>query len=104
MLLSDVQRVSIEAIRKKLVVEVEYVREEDGAVTCRLMEPFDVGPGRRSRNGEPKFWGWCLTHDRIEQKTISNILSMRITDQQFDPRVRTQHFRSAPQYWIPRSW
>jgi len=104
MKLSEVKRVVTEAIQNKLVVEVDYIREEDGARTCRMMEPFDVAVGRRSKKGEIKFWGWCLFHNRIEQKTISNIISISITDHHFDPKVREQTFRSPPSYRIPRNW
>lgn len=104
MKLSEVKRIVTKAIQNKLVVEVDYIREEDGARTCRMMEPFDVAAGKRSKKGEIKFWCWCLFHNRIEQKTISNIISIRITDQHFDPKVREKSFSSLPKYWIPRNW
>ena len=104
MRLSDVETTVTEAIQSKLVVEVDYIREEDGARTCRMMEPFDVTAGRRSRNGEVKFWGWCQFHGRIEQKTILNIISIRLTDQSFDPKERERTFKSLPSYRIPRNW
>lgn len=100
----DVEEVVAKAIHTKRVIEVDYIREEDGARTCRMMEPFDVAAGKRSRNGEVKFWGWCLFHDRIEQKTIPNIISITVTDQNFDPKLREQHFTSPPSYRIPRNW
>lgn len=104
MRLGEVIKIITEAIQKKLVVEVDYIREEDGVRTCRMMEPFDVAAGQRSKTGEKKFWGWCLFHDRIEQKTIDNIISIRITEQHFDPKVREQTFASTPNYQIPRNW
>ena len=45
-----------------------------------------------------------MFHDRIEQKTIGNIISMRITAQHFDPKVREQTFSYKPDYEIPRNW
>lgn len=101
---SEVEAIVTEAIQSKRVVEVDYIREEDGARTCRMMEPFDGAPGRRSTSGEVKFWGWCQTHNSIEQKTIPNIISIRTTDQKFDPRVRERTFSSPPRYRIPRKW
>jgi predicted DNA-binding transcriptional regulator YafY len=101
---SEVTIIITEAIQSKKVVEVDYIREEDGARTCRMMEPFDIAVGRRSKNGEIKFWGWCRFHNRIEQKTIPNIISIQITDQHFDPQVRQRTFTSPPNYWIPRNW
>ena len=104
MKLGEVESIIAEAIQNKRVVEVDYIREEDGVRTCRMMEPFDVSAGRRSRTGEVKFWGWCLFHNRIEQKTIPNIITIRPTQQNFDPKLREQTFSSPPQYWIPRDW
>ena len=104
MKLDQVERVVTEAINSKLVIEVDYIREEDGVRTYRMMEPFDVAAGRRSKTGEVKFWGWCLFHNRIEQKTINNIISITITDQHFDPKVREDTFSSPPSYTIPRDW
>lgn len=100
----DVESIVVEAIHSKHVVEVDYIREEDSARTCRLMEPFDVAAGRRSKNDELKFWGWCQFHNRIEQKTIPNIISVTITDQGFDPEMRERTFTSPPNYRIPRNW
>ena len=104
MKLGEVESIIAEAIQNKRVVEVDYIREEDGARTCRMMEPFDVAAGRRSKTGEVKFWGWCQFHNRIEQKTIPNIISIHPTEQNFDPKLREQTFSSPPQYWIPRDW
>ena len=104
MRLDEVEDIVTEAIENKLVVEVDYIRQEDGVRTCRLMEPFDVAVGSRSKTGEKKFWGWCLFHDRIEQKTISSIISISLTAQHFDPKVRESLFSSPPRYTIPRSW
>ncbi len=104
MILTDVQRIIAEAIQNKVIVEVNYIREEDGAITCRMMEPFDVAAGRRSKNGEIKFWGWCLYHNRIEQKTIFNIISIYLTEKHFDPKIRERTFSTPPRYWIPRNW
>ena len=100
----EVETIIAEAIQSKLIVEVDYIREEDGARTCRMMEPFDVAAGRRSRNGEIKFWGWCQSHNRIEQKTIPNIISIRTTENNFDPKMREQTFSSRPRYRLPRDW
>lgn len=83
---ADVERVVQEAVKQRRMVEVDYVRS-DGAKTSRMMEPFEVGPGMRSRTGEPKFWGWCADHSRIEQRTLSNIIAMRITDEPYDPEA-----------------
>src|SRR5579863_1009951 len=98
MRLGEVESIIAEAIQGKYVVEVDYIREEDGVRTCRMMEPFDVAAGRRSINGEMKFWGWCQFHDRIEQKTIPNIITISITDQSFDPKMRERTFNSLPSY------
>ncbi len=103
MKLDEVECVVTEAINSKLVIEVDYIRE-DGVRTCRMMEPFDVAAGIRSKTGELKFWGWCLFHNRIEQKTISNIIPINIKDQHFDPKIREDTFSSAQNYRIPRNW
>jgi predicted DNA-binding transcriptional regulator YafY len=87
----EATKVVEEARRLSRVVEVDYVRH-DGVRTIRLLEPFDVGPGVRSKTGENKFWGWCIEHDRVEQRTLSNIVSMRITDQEFDPKEHEKYF------------
>jgi len=104
MRLGEVETIIAEAIQNKRVIEVDYIREEDDARTCRMMEPFDVAAGRRSTTGELKLWGWCQFHNRIEQKTIPNIISIRPVDQSFDPQVRERTFRTAPNYRIPRNW
>jgi len=104
MLSSEVETIVTPAIQNKLIVEVEYARDEDGATTCRMMEPFDVAPGRRSKKKEVKFWGWCLFHGRIEQKTPSRISLIRLTTQSFDPSLRERTFSSPSNYLIPRNW
>jgi predicted DNA-binding transcriptional regulator YafY len=104
MLLGKAIKIVTEAIEKKLVIEMDYIKEEDGARTCRLMEPLDIAVGRRSKSTEKKFWGWCLYHDRIEQKTVCNIISIRLTEKHFDPKVREMTFKTIPQYEIPRNW
>ena len=104
MLLSELEPIVTQAIQAKKVIEVDYIREEDSARTCRLMEPFDIAAGRRAKSPELRFWGWCLFHDRIEQKIIANIISVQITDQSFDPKVCERTFKSPPTYRIPRSW
>ena len=101
---SECESIVAEAICQKLRVEVEYIRGADGVRTCRIMEPFDVAPGSRSRTNEFKFWGWCLHHNTIEGRTIANIISIRILDQHFDPSIRERSFSSRPRYRIPRNW
>jgi len=104
MKLQEVIDIITGAINEKLVVEVDYIRGTDGIRTCRLMEPFDVAPMRRGRTGKIMFWGWCLYHNRIEQKHPQNIISIKITDQHFDPKIRERTFSSPPRYTIPRDW
>lgn len=43
---SEIETIVTSAIQNKLVVEVDYLREEGGGRSCRLMEPFDVAPGK----------------------------------------------------------
>ncbi len=100
----EVERVVSQAIRRKLVLEVDYIRQEDGVRTSHRMEPFDVAAGRRSRSDELRFWGWCRFHNRIEQKIIPNIISIRVTDEHFDPKIREKTFSSRPIYRLPREW
>lgn len=102
MKLDEVDRVIREAIQKIRVVEVTYIRGEDGVRTCRIMEPFDVAPGQRYKTGKTMFWGWCRYHNRLESKIPTNIISIEITDETFDPEIREKNFRSAPKYKIPR--
>jgi len=104
MRLAEVIKIITEAIQKKLVVEVTYIRGEDGVRTCRMMEPFDVAIGRRYKVAGTKFWGWCQYHNRMEAKTPANIISIKITDKAFDPKVRERTFSSSPNYKIPRNW
>jgi hypothetical protein len=104
MKLDDVKSICTEAIQKRLVVEVTYVREDDGVTTCRMMEPFDVAIGRNYTTPETKFWGWCQYHNRIEAKTPANIISISMTDKEFDPIAREKQFSSRPKYTIPRDW
>jgi hypothetical protein len=91
MQIADVEEMVAEAIRRRKLVAVEYVRK-DGLRATRLLEPFEVGPGVRSTTGEPKLWGWCTEHNRIEQRTLPNILSIVITDYDFDPEVHRRLF------------
>ncbi len=100
----EFEKIVTEAIQNKFIVEVEYIRQGDSVRTCRLMEPFDIASARNSQNFEEKFWGWCLTHNRMEQKSIPNIISIKITDQHFDPLIREETFSTPPDYWIPRTW
>lgn len=101
--LDELEKIVSEAVQKKLVVEVEYVRK-DGKRTRMLVEPIDVAAGKRSKTGELKFWSWCLYHNRIEQRTIPNIISMRITGQHFDPKARAKILSAFPGFRIPRDW
>jgi len=104
MRLDEVIGIVTEAIQKKLVVEVDYIRGEDGVQTCRMMEPFDVAIGKHYKVAGKKFWGWCLYHNRMEAKTPDNIISIKITDKLFDPKIREATFSSSPNYQIPRNW
>jgi hypothetical protein len=40
----------------------------------------------------------------VEQKTIDNIISIKITEQHFAPKIREQTFSSVPRYEIARNW
>ncbi len=104
MLLSEVINIATEAIQKKLVVEVDYNRKEDGILTCRIMEPFDVAARSDSEISENKLLGWCLFHNRIEKKPVENITSMKITNMPFDPKIRESTLIALPKYQIPRNW
>ena len=104
MKLDEVVKVVTEAIQKKLVVEVTYIREEDGVRTCRMMEPFDVAVGKRHKIGRRMFWGWCREHDCIESKAPANIISIRMTDETFEPKIREKTFGSPARYEIKRDW
>lgn len=104
MKLDEVVKIITDAIQKKLVVEVTYIRGADGVRTCRMMEPFDVAIGRRHKTGRKMFWGWCQYHNRLESKTPANIISIEITDETFDPEIREKTFSSEPEYTIPRNW
>jgi predicted DNA-binding transcriptional regulator YafY len=88
MRVEDAEAIVSTAIKQRKLVSVDYVKH-DGTRSTRLLEPFDVGPGKRSITGEPKFWGWCRDHNRVEQRTIRNIVSMHVTDISFDP---TEHW------------
>jgi len=89
-----------EAINDKRVIEVDYIRKEDGVSTCRLMEPYDVKPHAKSKTGKLMLWAWCLQHDRIEQKYPENITGLRIMGQSFVPRT----FNGPVSYRLPRNW
>jgi len=102
MKLDEVVKMITEAIQKKRVVEVTYIRGVDGVRTCRMMEPFDVAIGQSYKSGKTMFWGWCRYHNRMESKTPANIISIEITDETFDPEIREKTFRRAPRYKIPR--
>lgn len=103
MTLSEAERIVMKAIREKLIIEMDYVKK-DGTRICRLMEPFDIKEDSRSKTREMVFWGWDLTRDRTEQRKIPSIISIRITDQHFDPKIRERTFKTRPDYRIPRDW
>ncbi len=98
------ESVIIEAIRAKEVVVVTYRHVQDGLVTIREMEPFDISRGRRSPSSRRSFWGWCLFHRRMERKHLSGILRVERTGRAFDPSVRERTFRSRPRYVVSREW
>lgn len=98
--IQDLDVIVKKTIDTRQVLEVTYVRKDDGHTTCRLMEPYDVNAGKRSIIGKLMFWGWCLTHDRIEQKLPENIISIKIIDKIFTPR----NFPNPTNYRIPRNW
>ena len=104
MKIDEVVKIITEAIQRKLVVEVNYIRGEDGVRTCRMMEPFDVAIGQRHKTGRKMFWGWCQYHNRLESKTPANIISIKVTDGTFNPEIREKTFSSPPRYTIHRNW
>ncbi|HUW47082.1 MAG TPA: WYL domain-containing protein [Dehalococcoidia bacterium] len=104
MKLDEVVKRITEAIQKKRVVEVTYIRGEDGVRTCRMMEPFDVAIGRRHKTGRKMFWGWCREHNELESKIPANIISIEITDETFNPKIREKTFGSPARYEIKRDW
>jgi predicted DNA-binding transcriptional regulator YafY len=79
MRLIEVQDIVREALHRGRVIAVDYVRA-DGVRTTRLMDPVAVDAGARSRTGELKLWAWCRDHDRLEQRTVGNIIAITITD------------------------
>ena len=92
----EVATIVREAIRQRKLVSVDYVRH-DGTRAARLLEPFDVGPGKRAKSDEPKLWAWCKEHNRVEQRTIRNIVSIHITDIFFDPSEHWGQFTATKQ-------
>ncbi len=103
MTLSECERIVTKAIRGKLVIEVDYTKK-DGSRSRKLLEPFDIKSRSRSKSDELVLWGWCLVRERMVERLIPNILSIKITDQHFDPKVREREFSDPPDYRIPRDW
>ncbi|VVB59624.1 WYL domain protein [uncultured archaeon] len=99
----EIEKIIRDAIQNKLIVEIEYIRK-DGTKATRMMEPFDIKPSGRSKEGPLMFWGWCLFHNRIEQRRLDSIVSLRVTGEHFDPKIRERTFSSPPVYSIPRDW
>ncbi len=98
---AEAEKIITDAIRQKYIIEVEYTRK-DGTKASRMMEPFDIKLSGRSN--VLMFWGWCLFHNRIEQRRLDSIASLRATDEHFDPKIRERTFSSPPTYKIPREW
>jgi len=102
--LSECERIVTKAIREKLVIEVDYIKKDGTRSDHRLLEPFDIAVGKRTKIGELVLWGWCLGRENTVERKTPNILSIRITDQHFDPKEREREFSSLPDYRIPRDW
>lgn len=65
-------------------LRVTYLHTHDGSITTHQVIPYSVEPGKRSKSGKPMFWGFCLDHQRIEQREPENVLSIEPVDQPTD--------------------
>lgn len=70
------------AIDAQQCLSVTYMHK-DGGITTHLLVPYSVEPGARSKSGKPMFWGFCLDHQRIEQRIPENVISIEPTQGDF---------------------
>lgn len=104
MTLSECEKIATKAIQEKLIIEVDYIKQDGTRSDHRLLEPFDIAEGKRTKTRELVLWGWCLARNNTVERKIPNILRIRITDKHFDPKARERTFKTKPNYRIPRDW
>ena len=72
-----VERTLDDALRKNLLVEVDYVTDR-GTFTRRVMEPLSLVHDYSAR--KHILWGRCFEHNRVEARALKRIVSIRIVE------------------------
>jgi hypothetical protein len=92
------------ALRTCHAVRVTFFAEEDGGTRTRVCYPMDFGPGRKIKDGQPRYWFWDSdSPDGPHTLGLlqSQVGSMADTNQVFDPAS----FVTWPPNWhIARDW
>lgn len=96
-----IEEAIVDAIRAKEVLRVRYLRE-DGVVTERDVEPFDLTPIKST--GQLAFLGWCRHHNRIEMRKAHRIIWVQSAGERFDPAPRLETFKAPPKFSVTRDW
>ena len=94
----------IAAIHKRLEVLVNWRSQDDNdRLQTRRCAPMDYGPGRISKDSQPRYHFWDLESDSGRNHTLSlradQITTVRILDSTFEP---TDFVKWKPNWVLPR--
>jgi hypothetical protein len=92
------------ALHARHAINVTFRAEKDAGVRTRLCYPMDFGPGRKIKDGQPRYWFWdCDSPDGPHALDLlpSQVSSMVDRNQAFDPGS----FVTWPTNWhVARDW
>jgi hypothetical protein len=61
-------------------MRITYLHKHDGTISTHQVIPYAIEPGARSKSGKPMLWGFCLDHQRLEQRDPENVLGIEPVD------------------------
>ena len=95
--------VFLEAINKKLILEVTFDSYEKGKIT-RTCIPFDFGPSRRYKDGQDRYHFYDLDSPEGSHNLSilpNQVVNLTLTDQGFDPG---DYVTWTPNWFLDRDW
>jgi hypothetical protein len=67
------------AIAQGQVLLITYQHKKTHKVSTCSVRPYSLEPGARSKTGKNMLWGFCLDHQRIEQRIPELVISITST-------------------------
>jgi len=97
----------INAIHEKKKIRLKFFSKQDRSILTRLCAPMDFGPGRRTKDQQPRYHLWDYESD-AKNHTLSllpdQIVSIEPTDEIFGPaEFITWDVKKSPWFLI-RDW